>query len=280
MKQFRLFTIFLLALPLWAATISMDELQSKTGDANLVILGINLEGQMIPNSRVVSYDRVRQDDNVPAANLFQAAMQAEGINKDSFVVIVESGEGFGSFHPAARLYWTFKYFGHDNVAILEGGMQDWTDMGGDVTEVPRRAARVRPGNFEAKAPRAELIASTEQVKAAVGKELIIDARPFANYIGTVKPPVAQQNGHIQGAKSAPLDLYFSSGSILRSKADLEKLFADLNIDPSKGAITYCNTGSFAAVGWFVVSEILGHSNRLYDASMKEWDGPVSTVLQN
>jgi thiosulfate/3-mercaptopyruvate sulfurtransferase len=279
MKQIRLLAIFVLALPLWAGTIGMMELQEKLGEDNLVIMGINLEDKMIPGSRVVSYDRVRQDSNVPEANLFQAAMQAEGVNKDSFVVIVEDGTGFGSFHPAARLYWTFKYFGHDNVAILEGGMQDWTDMGGESTEVPRRFPRAR-GNFEAGEPNESIIASTEMVKAAIGKQTIVDIRPFVNYIGMVKPAIAQQAGHIDGAKSAPLDLYFSTGTIFRDKADLAQMFEDLSIDLSGESISYCNTGSFAAVGWFVISEILGHENRLYDASMKEYDGPVSTALQN
>lgn len=281
MKKISIFAAFLLAIPLVlsAQLITSAELKEEIKSNNkLVILGIDDAGGKIPNSRAIEYKSVRdKDDNVQDAKLFEALMQREGVNNDSKVVIVESGKGYGSFHPAARLYWTFKYFGHDNVYLLSGGLQDWVDMGGEVTEDRPKRAR---GNFTAKTPRSDIYASTEQVKAALGKQTIVDARPFANYIGVDKPAVAKQNGHIDGAKAAPLNIYFKTGTVLHDKEKLAALFDGLNIDMSKESIVYCNTGSFAAVGWYVMQEVLGKKVRMYDGSMKEWDGAVSTQLQN
>lgn len=280
MKKIQFIATLLLAIPLAlsAQLISAADLQKELGSKNLVILGLDDAGAKIPGSRAIEYKNVRdKDDNVQDAKLFEALMQREGVNNDSKVVIVESGKGYGSFHPAARLYWTFKYFGFDNVYILNGGLQEWTIAGGAISDERPKRAR---GNFKAKEPRAEIYASTEQVKAAVGKQTIVDARPFANYMGVEKPGVAKQNGHIDGAKAAPLTDYFKSGSVLHSKENLAAFFEGLNIDMSKESIVYCNTGSFAAVGWYVMHEMLGKKVRMYDGSMKEWDGPVATALQN
>ena len=280
MRKIQFFAALLLALPLVlsAQLISVADLQKEMkSNKNLVILGIDEAGGKIPGSRAVDYNNVRKDDNVPEAKLFEMLMAREGVNNDSKVVIVETGKSYSSFHPAARLYWTFKYFGHDNVYILNGGLEEWVLGGGEVSDDRPKRAR---GKFKAGKPRSEIYASIDEVKAALGKKTIVDARPFKNYINTEKPPVAKQAGHIDGAKAAPLDAYFKGGSTLYDKEKLAMLFDGLNIDLGKESIVYCNTGSFAAVGWYVMHEVLGKKVKLYDGSMKEWDGPVSTQLQN
>ena len=282
MKQLvRVFAAALLALPLvaFAQSISMDDLQKEMkSNKNLVILGIDAAGGKLPGSRMIDAKKIRQSSNVPDAKSFEAMMQAEGVNSDSKVVIVEEGTGSGTFAPAARLYWTFKYYGFDNVAILSGGLQEWTDMGGEVSD--KAPGKAKAGNFAAQAPRSEIYASAEDVKAAIGKKTIVDVRDIASYIGLNQKKGNKQAGHIDTAETADLTLYFKTGSTLHDKAALEKLFKDLKIDLSKGNITYCNSGNQAAVGWYVLSEVLGQKASLYDGSMKEWDGPVSNKLQN
>lgn len=274
-----LLSVLVVPLALSAQLMSVDQLKKEMkGNKNLVVLGIEIKDEFIKDSQVVEYKLVRKDDNVPDAKLFEGVMQKLGVNSNSKIVIYESGKGYGSFHPAARLYWTFKYFGHKDVYILQGGFEEWKDMGGDVSK--DKPKRVKKGNYKAGSPNSAIFASTDEVKAALGKKTIVDVRPFANYIGIDKPAVAKQKGHIDGAKSAPLDTYFKQGTHFHDKAALEKYFADLNIDLKGESIAYCNTGSFAAVGWYVMSEIFGKKVKLYDGSMKEWDGAVSSKLQN
>lgn len=279
MKKFFALFLFVLPLVLSAQLITVDQLKKEVkSNKNLVMLGIELKDEHIKGSQTIDYKLVRKDDNVPEAKLFEGVMQKLGVNSNSKIVVYESGKGYGSFHPAARLYWTLKYFGHKDVAILAGGLEEWKDMGGDVTK--DKPARVKKGNYKAGKPDASIYASADEVKASLGKKTIVDARPFAQYIGADKPAVAKQKGHIDGAKSAPLDTYFKQGTHFYDKKVLEEYFANLNIDLKNDNIAYCNTGSFAAVGWFVMNEILGKKTKLYDGSMKEWDGAVATKLQN
>lgn len=278
-RLFKLAVAMFFALPLLAnaALISVDELQSEMkSNKKVVVIGIDEAGGKIAGSSALDYKKARKDNNVPPANEFEALMQEMGVSNDSKVVIVEEGKGAGSFAPAARLYWTLKYFGFDNVAILSGGLVEWEDMGGALADSP---ATVKKGNFTAKAPRSEIYTSNDEMKALVGKTTIMDVRPISDYMGLTHPKSAKKAGHIDTAKTADMNLYFKSGSNLHSKADLETLLADLKVN-TDGAVAYCNTGNQAAVAWFVISEILGKKARVYDGSMKEWDGAVSTKLQN
>ncbi|MGE4294996.1 MAG: sulfurtransferase [Campylobacterales bacterium] len=280
-RLMRLFTVALFALPLvaMAQLISMDDLQKEIkSNKKLVVIGIDEAGGKIPGSRFVDYKTVRVKSNVPDAKTFEALVQKEGVSNDSKVVIVEQGKDTDSLAKATRLYWTFKYYGHDNVAILNGGLQEWTDMGGEVTDA--KPADVKAGNFAAKAPNAAIYASVDDVKAAVGKQMIIDVRDLGAYIGVYQKKGTKQAGHIDGAKAAPLMLYTKTGTAVRSKAELEKLFADLKIDLNGENIVYCNSGSQASVGWYVIHEVLGKKAKVFDGSMNEWDGPVSVKLQN
>ncbi len=269
----------LLALPLIASAkmISSFDLMDEVGtNDKLVVIAFTEMEEIIPGSRIVDYGNVRQDSDVPDAALFQRLIQSLGINNDSKVVITQEGTDAADFHKAARLFWTFKYYGFDNAYVLEGGMQDWADMGGDVTEAPRRAARVRPGNFEAQDPDTSIYASTADVKAALeAGETVIDIRTLDQYLGL------SRDGHIPGSKVAPFELYYSMGTVYHNRDVLKQLFEDLKIDLSNGAIVYCNSGNIASSGWYAISEYLGIDNvRLYDESLGGWDGDLQTRLGN
>lgn len=276
----KLCVALLISLPLvaQAAMISFDELQAEIkSNKNLVVIGIDKAGGKIAGSSALDYKRVRKDSNTLSPADFEALMQEMGVSNNSKVVIVEEGVGGGTFAPAARLYWNLKYYGFENVAILSGGLQEWEDMGGATVATP---AKVKKGDFKVKGTNDTIYTSNDQMKDLVGKATVIDVRPISDYMGLTHPKSAKKAGHIDGAKTADMNIYMKSGSNLHSKADLEALFADLKIDLSKEVVTYCNTGNQAAVAWFVISEVLGKKARVYDGSMKEWDGAVSTKIQN
>lgn len=269
-----------LALPLvaQAAMISFDELEAEmSSNKNLVIIGIDKAGGKLEGSSSLDYKLVRKDSNIPPQAEFEALMQEMGVNNNSKVVIVESGESVDTFARAARVYWSLKYYGFENVYILEGGLVEWEDMGGMLADEP---AKIKKGNFKAKKINKSIYVSNEEMKQLVGKTTLIDKRPLTDYTGLTKHNLSKQYGHIDGAKTADLTMFIAVGSTLRSKAEIETIFKNMKIDLSKGSVVYCTSGHQGAAGWFIISEILGKKSRLYDGSMKEWDGAVTTKIQN
>lgn len=294
MKRMALFLLFVPAF-LLAGLISTPDLNNDLKNPKLVILDVRDEKDAsgsfvtsghIPGSRFVAWKNVTVDRDglkgmVPNAALFEQLAQSLGVNNDSKVVIVTDGKNGGTFGWGTRLYWTFKYYGFENVHMLNGGLLDWTDNGFTLSK-EKPAKRLPSGNFKTKGVNQSIYASKEDVMEAVNKKTtIIDARPINLYLGIDQRSYAKQAGHIQGAKNAPFDLYFKEKTALvRSKADLEKLFESLNIDTKGDIIVHCNTAHLASVAWFVMHEVMGKKVRLYDGSMNEWEGPVSTKIEN
>jgi thiosulfate/3-mercaptopyruvate sulfurtransferase len=173
---------------------------------------------------------------------------------------------------AARLYWQLKYFGHDKVAILNGGVAQWFLEGRDMTLA---AAEPAKGDWAATAAREEMLATSADVAAAVDKGgvQLIDYRPVSAYMGTWKKSYVYDKGHIPGAKVFPNDLMTSVGVPARfPSADmLADLYKGMKLDASADSIAYCNSGQLAAGGWFIQHELLGNERtRLYDGSMHQW----------
>lgn len=238
-------------------------------------------GGHIPGAALVNYKDLRSERKingqlvtriVPLKAEFEKLMQQSGVNSDSAIVIVSQGEGTSDLTMATRLYWTLKYFGHDNMAILDGGMAQWI-IDGNRPET--RATRITAGNWQAGETRDAILASTEDVEAAIagGSIQLVDYRSVSQYLGVDKTSYVYEKGHIPGAKMFPNELMNTGGMAARflPKDDLEKLFSAMSIKPDADTITYCNSGHLASGGWFIMSELLGNKDvRLYDGSMHEW----------
>jgi thiosulfate/3-mercaptopyruvate sulfurtransferase len=110
-----------------------------------------------------------------------------------------------------------------------------------------------------------------------GSATLIDARPASFFSGKEKAPAAQAYGHIPGAVNVDSATFYDSGANrLRPQAELAAIAMTL---PSGPAVTYCNTGHWAATDWFVLSEILGRADvRLYYGSMVDWTSDASRPL--
>jgi thiosulfate/3-mercaptopyruvate sulfurtransferase len=248
----------------------------KTGKKMLVAVGGHIPGAVMVNYKHV---RSKREINgqlvtriVPLQADFEKLMQQSGVSKDSAIVIVSKGEGTGDLTMATRLYWTLKYFGHDNMAILNGGMAQWTVDG---RKVGRKPGKTTAGNWQAGAVRDAILATTSEVSAAVkeGSSQLVDNRSVSQYFGTEKKSYVYAKGHIPGARMFPNELMNSAGAPAKflPKEDLDKLVRAMDINRDAGTITYCNSGHLASGGWFIMSELLGNKNAsLYDGSMHEW----------
>jgi thiosulfate/3-mercaptopyruvate sulfurtransferase len=215
---------------------------------------------------------------IPPVDSLEPYLSSVGIDEEKTVVIVPAGEGATEFGGAARVYWTLKYLGHDEVSILDGGWNAWKEAG-----LPTEAGAVtpRPSVFTA-APREELLMSTAAVASELGtQKVFIDARPFSFFQGKDKHPAAPRFGRLPGA------LHLDNGSFYDEENQRLKPLSELkaavpaSLAPDAQIVSYCNTGHWAATNWFVLHELLGYEDvTLYDESMVGWtqaaDRPVES----
>ncbi len=249
----------------------------KTGKQVLVEAGGHIRGALslefgkIRQSRAV--DGVTLASMLPTKEFFEKAMDDAGLDKGAAVVIAPVGDSVESLDMATRLYFQLKYFGDDDVAILNGGMNAWLTAGYPVSEDQIVA---KPGDWAAAGERADILATTQDVKAAVAASAtqLVDARPTAQFLGIAKSPVVLVAGHVQGARSFPPDAVARAAGGAKeflTADEYRKIFAQETIDPDRPLIAYCNTGHYASGAWFVAHEILKDEKaRLYAGSMNEW----------
>ncbi|WDR02792.1 sulfurtransferase [Devosia algicola] len=205
----------------------------------------------------------------PGAEKTSALIAALGISDDNHVVIVPAGTNSSEFGAATRIYWTFKVLGHDAVSILDGGARAWDAAGGEVTDV---ATVLPPATFTPNF-RQELLATTADVKAALANGTpLIDGRPAAQYKGESKSPVVRVAGTIPGAVNIEnMSLYDNDKASFADPEKVASLAASVGVKSDESNIAFCNTGHWASVIWFGLSEVQGNKNtRMYDGSMAEW----------
>ncbi|MBT2771414.1 sulfurtransferase [Halomonas sp. ISL-60] len=203
-----------------------------------------------------------------------------GIDKDSAVVIVPAGTGATDFGSAARVYWTFKVLGHDEVAILNGGFAGWQQQGFEI--VSGEPDRYDAAEFDATL-REALVASTEDVEAARESQAqLVDARPTDYFTGDEKSSAARVAGTIPGARSLPHQSHLNdqNGAYYLDVDGLQSRINAAELDSSVRTIAFCNTGHWAATDWFVLSEVAGFENiAMYDGSMAAWTISDSRPVQ-
>lgn len=213
-----------------------------------------------------------------------AAIGKMGIGNDTHVVVVTTGAAAPAMAFGTRIYWTFKMLGHDNVSLLDGGMAAYAmdkanrlESGG-VTPAPKA--------FKASL-RAEMLASMEDVRKALagGRATLVDNRSEDLFAGITQSPKTKQAGTLPGARNIPNSwLTVNNGGKLRSRAQLEQLYAHAGVPASGEQFYFCNTAHLSSLGWFVSHELLGNKQaKLYDGSMAEWTllqgGPVAQKVK-
>jgi thiosulfate/3-mercaptopyruvate sulfurtransferase len=201
---------------------------------------------------------------LPDPDVFARAARAAGIGGDTHVVVCdEAGEG-----GAARLWWLLRHFGHERVAILDGGVAAWRAAGAPLEAGP---ASPEPGDFQPRAREADL-ASLDEVRerALTGDRslVLIDARAAERYRGEHEPvdPVA---GHIPGAVNVPFGSLAPGGRFL-ARDELQGRLSAAGAAPGVDVVAYCGSGVSAAV-LLAAAEAAGIDGiRLYAGSWSEW----------
>jgi thiosulfate/3-mercaptopyruvate sulfurtransferase len=198
---------------------------------------------------------------LPEPAAFQAAMRAAGVRQDRAVVVYDDGDAT----IAARGWWTLRYYGHENVRVLDGGYRAWVSAGLEVTQAEPGPA---PGDFTARPGHMPVLdAAGAQATARTGR--LLDARSAERYRGETEPvdPVA---GHIPGAVSAPTTGNVNADGTFAGAAELAARFAALGVTGDGTAVgAYCGSGVTAAHEVLALA-LAGVPAALYVGSWSNW----------
>ncbi|ALI55523.1 3-mercaptopyruvate sulfurtransferase [Celeribacter marinus] len=201
---------------------------------------------------------------LPPVEKFMSRMRALGIGNGHQVVVYD---GMGIF-SAPRVWWMFKYFGQDDVAVLDGGLPKWMSEGREVTAEPpviRDRHMVPNEQFD-------LVRDVTQVAASakLGDHVIIDARPADRFKGEAPEPRAGlRSGHIPNSRSVPFTDLIEANGTMKNPGELRLIFERAGVDLTKPAITTCGSGTTAAI-LSLALERIGVKHALYDGSWAEW----------
>jgi thiosulfate/3-mercaptopyruvate sulfurtransferase len=204
---------------------------------------------------------------VPSAAELEKLIGELGIDEDSHVVVVPAGVHASDFGQATRTYWTLKVAGLKEVSILDGGYAAWTAEGLPTQPGP---AKISPTIFTANLDKGALAELPEVQKIARdGGATLVDARSAALFNGKDKSIGVKAYGHIPGAVNLDHQaLYDAKTNRLKPTAELAALLQSV---PAGPVVTYCNTGHWSSITWFVLSELLGRKDaRMFAGSMAEW----------
>jgi thiosulfate/3-mercaptopyruvate sulfurtransferase len=201
-------------------------------------------------------------NTLPSPENFEIEAQKLGINKDNKIVIYDNL----GIYSSPRAWWMFKTMGHENVAVLDGGLLDWMKEGFSVEEKKSNPIYLR-GNFKAKF-RATCIKDKEQILENIQTEVavLIDARAENRFYGIGKEPrLGLRSGHIPGSINIPYTQLLQDGKFLSKEALLKIL-------PLSGKPLFftCGSGVTACIDLLAYELISKNSKSVYDGSWTEW----------
>ncbi|MEO1315599.1 MAG: 3-mercaptopyruvate sulfurtransferase [Pseudomonadota bacterium] len=224
----------------------------------------------IPGARFFDIDDIADGKSelphmAPPVEKFVSRVRAMGIG-DGHRVVVYDQKGLFS---AARVWWMFRLFGHQDVVVLDGGLPKWMAEGRPVEDM---APDPRDRHFTARR-NASLVRDVTQVALQVklGEEQIVDARSPGRFTGEEpEPRPGMRSGHIPGAKNVHYASLLNADGTMKDVPALKAAFEGAGVDLARPIVTSCGSGVTAAVLTLALHR-MGHAkNALYDGSWAEW----------
>lgn len=212
---------------------------------------------------------------LPNAADFASAVGAMGIGREAAIVVYDQAGLFS----AARVWWTFRAFGAEDVRVLDGGLPKWRAEGRPLDSGGPDPA---PARFDAVLNESR-VRDLDQVARALtsGSAQVLDARPTARFRGEAPEPRAGlRSGHMPGALNLPFGAVLNADGTLKDAEALRAAFEGAGVDLSRPVTTTCGSGVTAAILTLALAR-LGIEAPVYDGSWAEWGGrqdtPVATA---
>jgi len=274
--------------------IEPSTLMSKIDNINLKILdatfylpdsGLIAEEEYkkkhIPNAIFFDINKIADPNNslphmIPSKDLFSKMMQNIGLNKDDEIIIYDNSP----FLSSARAWFLFRYFGHDKIFIMQGGVKNWENNGGNITN---GNVVLEKGNYIASAERKELVVNLDQmILASQNKEnVILDARSRKRFLGeALEPRPNLPSGHIPNSQSLPSSDLINKEGYLKSKDEINQIFSNINVNTNDKIIATCGSGVSACVISIALFCLGKTDTPIYDGSWTEWASSGQEIKTN
>jgi thiosulfate/3-mercaptopyruvate sulfurtransferase len=268
--------------------VSTDWVEEHRNDDNLAVVEVDedteayarghVPGAIAWNWRSDLQDPLRRD--FISKDDLSKLLSRDGISNDTLIVLYGGNNNWF----AAYAYWYLRYYGHENVKLMNGGRKKWELEGRELTdEVPSRPA----ATYTAKEPNADIRAFRDYIRDNLDKVNLVDVRSPQEFSGELMAPPhlpqesAMVPGHIPGAKNIPWSKTVrEDDGAFKTTEELKELYTDEGLDLSKETVAYCRIGERSAHTWFVLHELLGVPQvRNYDGSWTEWGSLVGAPVE-
>ncbi|MGA1805265.1 3-mercaptopyruvate sulfurtransferase [Rhizobium sp. HT1-10] len=272
--------------------VSTEWLSAHLDQPNLVILdgSFKLPGvtplasedfatRHIPGARFFDIDAIADDGTtlphmLPSSEAFERHASDLGIANESIVVIYDTP----GLMSAGRVWWTLRTFGHDRVAILDGGLKKWLSEARPVTDEVTRPAST---SFRAKFAPAAVRSKAQLLDNLTSQaEQVIDARSAGRFTAEEKEArPGLRSGHIPGSLNLPFNALTDpqSGEV-RPLPEIRAAFEDAGLDLAEPVIASCGSGVTAAALAFALHLVGKQDVAIYDGAWTEWGQPGDTPV--
>lgn len=213
---------------------------------------------------------------------FEQLMSKNGVSADTEVIL------YGDFNNwfAAFVFWVFKYYGHKDIKIINGGRKKWEL---EERQYTADEPQIAPATYTAEPPNEGLRAYLGDVRRALDKDdtVMVDVRSPKEFTGEITAPPeypmehAQRGGHIPGANNIPwASALNDADGTFKPVSELKQNYEPKSVTPDKDVICYCRIGERSSHSWFVLRYLLGYPRvRNYDGSWTEWGNMIGNPVE-